>query len=40
MPSAAVARVPTVSGYRYADVNGRILLVDPDTNLVLATLQE
>jgi hypothetical protein len=40
MPSAAIAQVPNISGYRYAYVNGRILLVDPNTNIVLATLRQ
>jgi hypothetical protein len=40
MPSAAIARVPNASGYHYAYVNGQILLVDPNTNVVLAALQQ
>jgi hypothetical protein len=40
MPPTAVARVPNASAYRYAYVNDQILLVDPNTNIVLATLQQ
>jgi hypothetical protein len=40
MPPAAVVRVPNSSRYHYAYVNGQILLVDPNTNIVLAALQQ
>jgi hypothetical protein len=40
MPPAAIAHVPSVSGYRYAYVNGRILLIDPNTNIVMAALRQ
>jgi hypothetical protein len=40
MPPRAIARVPSVSGYRYAYVNGRVLLVDPNTDIVMAALRQ
>jgi hypothetical protein len=40
MPPAAVAQVPLAASYRYAYVNGQIVLVDPATNIVLTTLRQ
>jgi hypothetical protein len=36
LPPAAVAQVPTVRDYRYVTVAGRVLLIDPDTGVVVA----
>jgi len=40
MPPVAIEQVPTVSGYRYAYLNDRVVVVDPATNIVLATLRQ
>jgi hypothetical protein len=36
LPPALVAEVPAVRAYRYMTVNGRVLLVDPNSGLVVA----
>jgi len=36
LPSTLVAQVPVVQSYRYAVLNDRLLLVDPETNVVVA----
>jgi hypothetical protein len=38
LPRTAVSEVPASAGYRFAYVNDRVLLVDPATNVVVATL--
>jgi hypothetical protein len=38
LPPAAVIEVPAVRSYRYAYVDGRLLLVDPATNIVVEDL--
>ncbi|MGH7484532.1 MAG: DUF1236 domain-containing protein [bacterium] len=38
LPPTAVSEVPGSAGYRYAYVNDRVLLVDPATHVVVATL--
>jgi hypothetical protein len=36
LPPALVAEVPTIRTYRYATFGGRVLLVDPDTGIIVA----
>jgi hypothetical protein len=38
LPSVAAARVPAVQPYSYATIGGRVLLVDPVTNAVVADI--
>jgi hypothetical protein len=38
LPAAAAVRVPVVQPYSYATVDGRVLLVDPATNAVVADI--
>ncbi len=38
VPAGAVARVPAIAGYRYAYVNGHVLLVDPASNIVVSEI--
>jgi hypothetical protein len=38
LPPAAIAAVPSVRQYRYMVINQRLLLVDPDTGVVVADL--
>jgi len=38
LPATAAVRVPAVQPYRYATVGGRVLLVDPVTNSVVADI--
>jgi hypothetical protein len=38
LPAAAAVRVPSVQPYSYATVDGRVLLVDPVTNAVVADI--
>jgi hypothetical protein len=38
LPATAAVRVPSVQPYRYATVDGRVLLVDPVTNAVVADI--
>jgi hypothetical protein len=38
LPATAAVRVPTVQPYSYATVDGRVLLVDPVTNTVVADI--
>ena len=38
LPATAAVRVPAVQPYRYATVDGRVLLVDPVTNAVVADI--
>ena len=36
LPPALVAEVPEVRSYRYMTIGGRVLLVDPDTGVIVA----
>ena len=36
MPPALVAEVPEIRSYRYMTIGGRVLLVDPDTGIIVA----
>jgi hypothetical protein len=36
LPPAAVAEVPEIRSYRYMTIGGRVLLVDPDTGVIVA----
>jgi hypothetical protein len=36
LPPAAVAEVPEIRAYRYMTIGGRVLLVDPDTGVIVA----
>lgn len=38
IPPGAVAAVPAVGRYRYAFIGDRVLLVDPDTGIVVAAI--
>jgi hypothetical protein len=38
LPPTAAVRVPAVQPYSYATVDGRVLLVDPVTNAVVADI--
>jgi hypothetical protein len=38
LPATAAVRVPAVQPYRYATIDGRVLLVDPVTNAVVADI--
>jgi hypothetical protein len=38
LPATAAVRVPAVQPYSYATVDGRVLLVDPATNAVVADI--
>jgi hypothetical protein len=40
LPSAVVASVPAARAYRYMVINGRLLLVDPATGVVVADITE
>jgi hypothetical protein len=40
MPAEAIAAAPTLSGYRYALVGGRVYLVDPSDGIVSAMLYQ
>ncbi len=40
LPPAVVTQVPAVRSYRYVVVAGRLLLVDPDTGLVVAEVTQ
>jgi hypothetical protein len=40
LPPPVVAAVPAVRSYRYMVVNNRLLLVDPDTGIVVADLTD
>jgi hypothetical protein len=40
LPSTAVASVPAARPYRYMVIDGRLLLVDPATGIVVADLTE
>ena len=38
LPPALVAEVPAIRSYRYVTVGGRVLLVDPDTGVIVAAV--
>jgi hypothetical protein len=40
LPPALVAEVPAIRSYRYMTVGGRVLLVDPDTGVVVADVTQ
>jgi hypothetical protein len=40
LPPAAIAAVPAMRQYRYMVINQRLLLVDPDTGIVVADLTQ
>ncbi len=40
VPESVVAEVPSVSGYQYMVINGRLLLVDPVTSTVVAEVHD
>jgi hypothetical protein len=40
LPPALVAEVPEVRSYRYMTIGGRVLLVDPDTGVVVADVTQ
>lgn len=40
LPPAAVAEVPEIRSYRYMTIGGRVLLVDPDTGVVVADVTQ
>jgi hypothetical protein len=40
IPPSAIAAMPEIEGYRYAMVEERVMLVDPETYQVVATLSD
>ena len=36
LPPAAIAEVPAIRSYRYVTIGNRVLLVDPDTGIIVA----
>src|SRR5262249_40411286 len=38
LPATAAVEVPSVRAYSYPTVDGRVLLIDPDTNTVVADI--
>ena len=40
LPPALVAEVPEIRSYRYMTIGGRVLLVDPDTGVIVADVTQ